>query len=183
MGYPVEVTYRDVLCTDFKHLFKIEEESFGPNRRHRQHLKNCLKYKNINCLVALVDRKIIGYILFRISRSGKSVTVTSIAVSPAFRECQIGKNLLQRAELGALQEGASVFFASLAASNSTALHMFNRIGYQEFMGDCATAFESLEPEVKYADDIVYLRKMFLSGDQVIGPEEARHFIHPTDLVA
>ncbi|MFW9847037.1 MAG: ribosomal protein S18-alanine N-acetyltransferase [Candidatus Thorarchaeota archaeon] len=90
-------------------------------------------------LVATVDEKIIGYIMCRIERGISSYKkvfpvkkghIVSIAVLHELRHQGIGSELIDRGMEGMTSYGASEFFLEVRKSNSAAVAMYEKLGFE-----------------------------------------------------
>lgn len=90
-------------------------------------------------LVAIVDEKIIGYIMCRIERGISSFRkvfpvkkghIVSIAVLHDSRHKGIGSELINKGMEGMTSYGASEFFLEVRKSNSAAVFMYEKLGFE-----------------------------------------------------
>jgi ribosomal protein S18 acetylase RimI-like enzyme len=128
----VEVTIRPARLGDIPELVRIENESFEMDRLSRRSFQRLLRSGNIACIVAVRDRRMVGYVLVLFRSSISLARLYSIAVSTGARGMGLGHQLLAAAEGEALKHDCVYMRLEVHPKNRRAIALYRDMGYQEF---------------------------------------------------
>lgn len=155
MNKNVSIQYQNAEIEDLSELLLLEDVSFSARQKYRKVLKRYFLSQTAHCIVAKMGERPVGYVLTVFSPNMKSATINALCVHPRMRENSIGENLLQWAEIEALQSGASQISAEVQLENAVMMHMMDQNGYQE----CSDSLVMLPA----FSDGVKMRKRLLAG--------------------
>ena len=120
---------RDYRGSDFKHLWKLDQECFGPGIAYsRSVLRAFLFDKTAETIVAESDGHIVGFVLGRrASRSDGHVITLDVAAS--VRRRGLGRELLAELERRFRAAGVTRVELEVAVVNTTAIAFYEGLGY------------------------------------------------------
>ena len=83
-------------------------------------------------LVALLDGRVIGYLVAMLARRGRSPTlwIVTMGVAPSRRRRGVGKRLLRRAISWGLRVGAARVKLEVSTRNAEAVRLYKSIGFE-----------------------------------------------------
>jgi [ribosomal protein S18]-alanine N-acetyltransferase len=111
---------------DIDSVMAIERASFTYPWSTRFFLQE-LQVQCARSIVAEVDRKVVGYILFWLLPD--AVDIHNLAVDSAFRRCGIGRALLQRVVRQAKDRGSIRVTLEVRRSNTGAQRLYESVGF------------------------------------------------------
>jgi ribosomal-protein-alanine N-acetyltransferase len=111
---------------DVDPVMAIEKASFAYPLSTRVFLQE-LQVQCARSLVAEIDGKVVGYILFWLLAD--EVDVHNLAVDSAFRRCGIGRALLRRVVHRAKARGAVRVTLEVRRSNTSAQSLYHSMGF------------------------------------------------------
>jgi ribosomal-protein-alanine N-acetyltransferase len=83
------------------------------------------EYLEYNCIVAVVDQRVVGFLVFREAADEREVL--NLAVDPAFRRRGVAATLL----CAALRSSPGRWFLEVRASNRAARELYRKVGFIE----------------------------------------------------
>jgi ribosomal-protein-alanine N-acetyltransferase len=120
------VSFRPMTLADIDSVMAIERASFTYPWSTRFFLQE-LQVQCARSIVAEVDRKVVGYILFWLLPD--AVDIHNLAVDSAFRRCGIGRALLQRVVRQAKDRGLIRVTLEVRRSNAGAQRLYESVGF------------------------------------------------------
>jgi ribosomal-protein-alanine N-acetyltransferase len=120
------VSFRPMTLADIDSVMAIERASFTYPWSTRFFLQE-LQVQCARSIVAEVDRKVVGYILFWLLPD--AVDIHNLAVDSAFRRCGIGRALLQRVVRQAKDRGSIRVTLEVRRSNTGAQRLYESVGF------------------------------------------------------
>ncbi len=133
-----EITVRPMIAIDLEAVTAIERTSYE-TPWSCEHFQNEIEAQYSWPLVAEAGGTVIGYVC--LMSLFEEAQILNIAVSPLQRGRGIARRLLERAFKLALENGAEVMSLEVRASNSTALSLYERLGFKR-VGIRAGYYES-----------------------------------------
>ncbi|MBQ8026558.1 MAG: ribosomal protein S18-alanine N-acetyltransferase [Clostridia bacterium] len=134
-------------------IAEIEEKCFSMPWSEKS-LREELNNENAHFLAAILESQVIGYI-GAIEICGEA-DITNVAVLPEYRRCGIGEKLLNFAENGAKGRGCESITLEVRASNTAAISLYQKAGYQQ-AGTRKNFYE------KPTEDALLMTKYFEKG--------------------
>jgi len=123
---------RSATLKDISALVEIENACFESDRLSRRNFRYLLTRGNATILVAELDNVIAGYILLLFHRGTSLARLYSIAVSKAFRQSGLAKQLVLAAEEAALARDGITMRLEIRDDNEPSIRLFESLGYQQF---------------------------------------------------
>jgi len=120
------VSFRPMALADLDPVMAIERASFTYPWSTRFFLQE-LQVQCARSIVAEVDRKVVGYILFWLLPD--EVDIHNLAVDRAFRRCGIGRALLQSVVRQARERGSVRVTLEVRSSNTGAQMLYESVGF------------------------------------------------------
>jgi ribosomal-protein-alanine N-acetyltransferase len=113
-------------------LYEIEKECFGEEAFSRSQIANLLGDYNSISLVAVENKKIVGFIIgvIRVERNALDGHVLTIDVSPQYQQKGVGSKLLQGVEKIFLGKNVKECHLEVREDNIRALRLYRRNGYR-----------------------------------------------------
>lgn len=124
--------YRPALLSDIDQLDQLEKLSFDSDRLNRRRFKHWISSDHGIFIVAIDGTKLLGYGLVIMRKGTRLARLYSIAVSPAARGLGLGKSLLARLELEAIEQGKLFMRLEVASNNLSAIALYEALGYRTF---------------------------------------------------
>ena len=118
---PLSVKYVDQVC-------KLEEEAFSMPW-HRGSFLEMIEHKDACYLVALKEEEVVAACGLRnILGEGE---ITNVVTSPSYRNRGIASFLLEHLMERGKDMGVKEFTLEVRASNASAIHVYEKLGFQE----------------------------------------------------
>ena len=116
--------------SDIEYILDIEKVSFTRAWTRQLFIDelSCNTGFNYVAKSANQNRLIIGYHFFRLI--GDEMQILKIAVSPLWRSCKIASQILEKSIALALKKGALSAFLEVRPSNTSALLLYRKMGFQ-----------------------------------------------------
>lgn len=126
------VSVRKAQVHDLPHLLKLENEAFSGDRISRRSWIGLLRSQSALVLVAAQHRCIVGTVVV-LTRKGSTVArLYSIAVSHAHRHLGVGRALISKALMCALETGSVEVRLESRSDNPNAHRLFRSLGFESF---------------------------------------------------
>lgn len=136
---PSKLKIRRANLSDLESIYQIEIECFYEDAFPLSYLKQFLKDPRFITLVAILENKIVGFIVGSIEflRDKNVGHVYSIDVKPEYRRRGVGSCLLETIENILKKEGAEKCYLEVSVNNITAIKFYLKHGYKflEVLGD------------------------------------------------
>lgn len=123
----MEITVRELREGDIPELSRIEEESFSMPWS-AEAFRGLLTRPYCTYVVALADGKIAGCCGY--TDSFHEAIIDNVVVAPEYRNCGIGRAMLQRLLETGYAAGVEAYTLEVRASNLTAIHLYEKFGFQ-----------------------------------------------------
>ncbi|MBS7615124.1 ribosomal protein S18-alanine N-acetyltransferase [Candidatus Bathyarchaeota archaeon] len=148
----MEFRIRRATFEDLNSLVEIEAECFTDEAFTKNQLEYCLKSSDFVSLVALVDEKIVGFIIGSIEILGNETAghVYTLDIMKEYRKKGFGGKLLDSFESILVEKGVRTVYLEVRVDNIPARRLYSKHGYRPFK----TLKDYYEPKV----DAVMLRK-------------------------
>ncbi len=157
MPHSLSIHVQNAVADDLGDLLRLENLCFSSKQPYRKVLKRYFLSQLAHCLVARQDRQIVGYALIVFTPNMKTANLMALGVLPQLRQHGVGSNLLQWAEIEAIQSGASQLQLEVSFDNMAALHLFSENGL------CETPdATSLIPQ--FSDGMKMKKRLFSEND-------------------
>ena len=127
---PMNVTLRSYQPDDFGRLYEIDQACYEPEIAYsRRELRNYLRFPGADCIVAELDKALVGFILTAHGKSwGYIVTIDVLA---PHRRSGLGSLLLAKAERRLSTEGVREIGLETATDNLAAIAFWQKHGYRK----------------------------------------------------
>ncbi|HXX44601.1 MAG TPA: N-acetyltransferase [Candidatus Acidoferrales bacterium] len=124
------VTLRSYEPEDFDRLYEIDQACYEPAIAYsRRELRNYLRFRGADCVVAETDKSVVGFILTAHGKSwGYIVTIDVLA---PHRRSGVGSLLLAEAEHHLAAEGVREIGLETATDNFAAIAFWQKHGYRK----------------------------------------------------
>lgn len=126
------VRLRVATASDLDALLALENASFSGDRISARRMKHWITAENSILLVALREEKLIGSCLVLTRADSPAARLYSIAISKSARGQGLGARLLRKAEDQARERGSEAVRLEVAAGNSAAIGLYEKLGYKVF---------------------------------------------------
>jgi ribosomal protein S18 acetylase RimI-like enzyme len=134
---PTKVQLRRALPSDLAALVALENASFSGDKLSPQRIRHWLHAHNAIVLVAVSGANLLGSCLVIRRADSPAARLYSIAIAAAARGQGLGGKLLKKAESVARAAGSAAMRLEVAAGNSAAIGLYQKLGYREFGRKCA----------------------------------------------
>ena len=124
------VTVRSADSADLAPIDSIEAESFSIDRFPRRNLSRLLKSPQAAFFLAEKDGRAIGYLLLLFRKGAKAARLYSLATAPGARGQGVGSSLVHAGARCAIERGCERLRLEVRASNSAAIDLYTRAGFQ-----------------------------------------------------
>jgi len=124
----LDVKFREMRLEDVPDVAEIENSSFK-DPFPPSLIKEFLAQDGLYSIVAELDGKVIGYILFTIA--GGEADISDIAVKSEFRQMGVGKRLMLEALSLASNKNANKVFLEVRPSKEIARRLYTSLGFVE----------------------------------------------------
>lgn len=131
-GEPPVLSIRPAMVTDLPDLVTIEERCFLYDRMNRRNFRYVLTRAKVTTLVAVLERRIVGYALAGHHSGTDIARIYSLAVDPDCQGRGIARTLLTRLEAAAAERGARRMRLEVRVDNRAALALYRSGGYRDF---------------------------------------------------
>lgn len=129
MPSPEEPQIREYEARDFAPLYKLDQSCFPPGIAYsKTTLRYFLGLPSADCLVAIVQSKIVGFILAE--SHGKLAHIITLDVAESHRRSGLGTLLLNAAEILLASQGVRTVLLETAVNNEAAVSFWQRHGYR-----------------------------------------------------
>lgn len=123
----MKIEFREMIPDDADEVAEIEARSFSMPWNRRAFWEECSN-ENTFYLVAMLDRKIVGYIGAWIVQG--EAQITNVAIDPEFRRRGIGESLLREFEsIVKNSRGVSALTLEVRPSNLGAIRLYEKLGF------------------------------------------------------
>jgi ribosomal protein S18 acetylase RimI-like enzyme len=126
------VRLRSAAPADLAALLALENASFSGDRISARRMRHWIGASNAILLVASRSGELIGSCLVLTRADSPAARLYSIAISKTARGQGLGSKLLRKAETLAREGGSSAMRLEVAAGNSAAIALYQKLGYQVF---------------------------------------------------
>ena len=121
-------TIRPMKKEDTSQVAVIEKDIFSIPWSEKSFADACATPDNIY-LVAVRDEQISGYCgLWTVLGEGN---ITNMAVAEEFRQCGVGRRLMEAIEAAGREKDVDIFFLEVRESNVAARHLYKSMGYKD----------------------------------------------------
>lgn len=121
-------TIRPMKKEDTSQVAVIEKDIFSIPWSEKSFADACATPENIY-LVAVMDEQIAGYCgLWTVLGEGN---ITNMAVAEEFRQCGVGRRLMEAMEAAGREKDVDIFFLEVRESNVAARHLYKSMGYKD----------------------------------------------------
>lgn len=121
-------TIRPMKKEDTSQVAVIEKDIFSIPWSEKSLADACATPENIY-LVAVMDEQIAGYCgLWTVLGEGN---ITNMAVAEEFRQCGVGRRLMEAMEAAGREKDVDIFFLEVRESNVAARHLYKSMGYKD----------------------------------------------------
>jgi ribosomal protein S18 acetylase RimI-like enzyme len=110
----------------------LENISFTGDKLSRRRLQHWITAPNAILLVAAGKHELLGSALVLQRTDSPAARLYSIAISPAARGQGLGSKLLHKAEALAREQGSTAMRLEVAAGNTAAIGLYQKLGYRVF---------------------------------------------------
>ena len=123
----------------FRRLFAIESSVFTDDRYNLELFRHLCEDNRDLLLVARLGNRTIGYVMGELQPRGAEVI--SLAVSPRYRKCGVGRGLMRRLLLRMERTGIVRVFLMVREGNAAAVSLYRSLGFRrvrrvpEYYGD------------------------------------------------
>lgn len=123
---------RFATLSDLDALLALENASFSGDRMSARRLRHWISADNALLLVAIRSSELIGSCLVLTRSDSNAARLYSIAISKSARGQGLGGKLLRKAETLARSRGSSSMRLEVAAGNTAAIKLYQKLGYRPF---------------------------------------------------
>lgn len=121
-------TIRPMKKEDTSQVAEIEKDIFSIPWSEKSFADACATPENIY-LVVVMDEQIAGYCgLWTVLGEGN---ITNMAVAEKFRQCGVGRRLMEAMEAAGREKNVDIFFLEVRESNVAARHLYESMGYKD----------------------------------------------------
>jgi ribosomal protein S18 acetylase RimI-like enzyme len=124
--------FRLAVIEDLAALLELEAQCFTTDRLNARSFQWMITKAHGQLLVAEVDGLLLGYALVLFHRGTSLARLYSIAIAEQARGGGLGKQLLQRIEVCALEHDCAYLRLEVRTDNPAALALYERNGYRRF---------------------------------------------------
>lgn len=128
--WPISYQYNN--SGQIRAIERIESSSFK-NPWPLSELESCLRDRNNFCLVAKIGDNLVGYCIYELLEDSRRII--SIAVDPAYRRQNIGRQLVERVVAHASVKNRYRICALVLNDNIEALNFFGQLGFKVATGN------------------------------------------------
>jgi ribosomal-protein-alanine N-acetyltransferase len=125
---PTDIQIRAYEPHDFPALYKLDQSCFP---RGISYSKGILRYflnlASAECLVAVADKQIAGFILSEVN--APLAHIITLDVSEQYRRCGVGSLLLEAMEAAIAKQGAKTVLLETAVDNEAGVAFWKRHGF------------------------------------------------------
>jgi len=134
LGSYLEFRIRRATLEDLDSLVEIEAKCFADEAFTRNQLDYCLKSSDFVCLVALVDEKMVGFVIGSVEIfSGEMAGhVYTLDVLEGYRKRGFGSRLLDAFESILAEKGIRAVYLEVRVDNIPARRLYSKHGYKPF---------------------------------------------------
>ena len=129
---PLSIRLRRARPGDVPALFEVEHTSFDGDKLSERRLRHWVSAPNGILLLAESGEAVLGFCLVFSRVDSPAARLYSIAISKAARGQGLGKKLLRKAESLAREQGFKSIRLEVAAGNSVAIGLYQKLGYEIF---------------------------------------------------
>jgi ribosomal protein S18 acetylase RimI-like enzyme len=129
---PSKIQLRRAVASDLAALVTLENASFSGDKLSPQRIRHWLSASNAIVLVAVSGAALLGSCLVIRRADSPAARLYSIAIAAAARGQGLGGKLLKKAESVARTAGSAAMRLEVAAGNSAAIGLYQKLGYREF---------------------------------------------------
>ncbi len=123
---------RRATLSDLPALLALENASFAGDKLSERRMRHWIAAANAILLIAVADSTLLGSCLVLTRADSPAARLYSIAISKAARGQGLGSKLLRKAESEARSQGSSAMRLEVAAGNSAAIGLYQKLGYSVF---------------------------------------------------
>jgi ribosomal protein S18 acetylase RimI-like enzyme len=123
---------REAVLDDVPALVELETRCFDTDRLSARSFRHFLRRGNDDLLVAELDGAVRAYSLTLFRRNTSLARLYSIAVDPACRGRHVARELLQAAQVRALDRGTTRMRLEVHQRNEAAQELYRSLGYRGF---------------------------------------------------
>lgn len=156
-----EHTIREATIEDIAPLHALEQQCFSSDQLNRRRFRYWISAPNRVFLIAENADGLKGYGLAILHRGTRSARLYSLAVLPAARGQGIANQLLSAVESLCADKGRLYMRLEVAASNQTAIALYERQGYTIF-GSYPHYYEDDQDALRMQKRIRYLPENFMT---------------------
>jgi len=130
-GLFMRITIENASPQHLNTIWEIEKKCFEAEAFTKQQIVQLLTDPNSICLVAKLDRQIVGFIIGTIYRERKALSghILTIDVLPTHRRKGIGLRLLQEIEKIFKEKNIKTCCLEVREDNTAALKLYKKLGY------------------------------------------------------
>ncbi len=129
---PLSIRLRRAGLGDLPALLALENASFAGDKLSERRMRHWIGAANAILLLAISGDTLHGSCLVLSRADSPAARLYSIAISKAARGQGLGSKLLRKAEAVAREQGSSTMRLEVAAGNSAAIGLYQKLGYKIF---------------------------------------------------